>query len=335
MKLLVIGDMTWGTNSRSIMEAGRVDGHDVRTIDIGFATAPRPGSSIWRSLRTTQMVPQAANNSLRTDLRALTNGWHPDVLLAVKTVMFDQSVILGTSAGLHVHLSFDDVSNPDNISVDYLLSERNWNAIITTKRHNVKELEARGVRSPIAIAAAFDPVLHFRNVSPTNRVFDVGFIGAARPDRIDLPKVLSTRFPGRAAVFGPRWRRHYPVHLLDIKLRHAVYGNEYALASNSMRAGLVLLNSENRDTHTNRTFEVPATGQLVVAPRTRDHASLFDDGRDAILFDSLVDGLDRLAFALKAESRWAEMADRGHRVITTGGNTYVDRFREILGVLRG
>jgi spore maturation protein CgeB len=112
----------------------------------------------------------------------------------------------------------------------------------------------------------------------------------------------------------------------------AVYGAQYSAAIAQVGANLVLLNSDNRDTHTCRTFEVPAAGGLFVGERTAEHAELLDDTTECFLFSGtgeLHDILDRCA---AEPDKVAAVAAAGHRRVVADGHRYVDRAREIVAL---
>lgn len=328
MKVLVVGDMRSGSNSKSVAEGHRAVGHEVREIDTSWIFS---GSRhlIQRLLVSKYRLSTAASNRrLERDISAISGGWVPDVVLAIKTIYFKQELILGIPARYHVHLSFDDVSNPHNVSAAYLRSEPHWDLVLTTKRHNVSEISARG-GCPAFVWAAYDPRYHRAIVPFAHRKYDAGFIGAARPDRADLPQKLAQMFSGRAIVAGPRWDRFYRRPVQGVEMRGAVMGDEYTKVANSIRMGLVLLNSENRDQHTNRSLEVPLAGQLVLAQDTQEHRELFTEGESALFFTDLDDALGKLDEMMSHQTRASQIASRGHDLIRSGRFTYADRALEL------
>lgn len=330
MKVLIVGDMNLGTNSRSLADGFKANGHETRCIDTSVSTAPPKGSPLWWSLRNFGHVTSSENNRVRQELSAATDAFHPDMMLAIKTVAYDQGIFLEAIIPKKLHLSFDDVSNPDNTSPNYLRRENEWDLIITTKRHNIQELCARGAQDVLFMWGAYDPQIH-RNVVPLHeRKYDIGFIGAARPDRAELPRQFARHAPTAGAIFGPRWRRHYPFGVRGVTVRGSAAGSSYAAAANSFRIGLVLLNSDNRDQHTMRTFETPASGQAILAERTDEHMELFEENESAIFFAGLDEAWEKLRWLLSNRALLGRIASAGHRITTEGRHTYRDRAQEIL-----
>lgn len=302
----------------------------MRTVDTAFAAAPRVGSPLWMSKRWSRRVTKGADQKLFAALREAQNGFVPDLLIAIKTVMFDQEMLLNTKARASLHVSFDDVSNADNITPSYLASEQYWDAVVTTKRHNVPELYARGAQRVIEIKGAYDPGFHRITVPFRARSYTAGFIGAARPDRIHLPPALAKAFPESSAIFGPRWERKYPNGVPGTNIFPPVSVREFTTAANSIKMGILLLNSENRDTHTMRSYETPACGQLILGQRTSEHSEMFEDGKEAVFFDDWDDLWIRATGTAKSASEMEKIAAAGHQRLVSGNNTYMHRAQEIL-----
>lgn len=327
MRVLVVGNLSIGSNARSLAE-GFGQHHEVRMVDTSAWTHPRRFQRDWVLKRYASSLSSKSNSQCIAAIREATTGWKCDVAVFFKTILFEQDALLSVKATRRVHYSPDDVSNPENLSKQYLDAELEWDAVVTTKRHNVPELTSRGVQNPIFVMSAFDPDIHYAKVE--QKRFTAGFIGAMRPDRNDLPRLLSHTMRGRYVVAGPKWRRKYPLDIPRVEILPPVMGTAFSDLSAKMHAGLVLLNSANRDTHTCRTFEVPATGVLGIMQRTAEHETLFDEG-SAVFVDSLRDEVPTVLERVEAEPRWAAaIAEKGHRVVTTGGHTYAHRASEIL-----
>ncbi|SHU37517.1 Uncharacterized protein conserved in bacteria [Mycobacteroides abscessus subsp. abscessus] len=114
----------------------------------------------------------------------------------------------------------------------------------------------------------------------------------------------------------------------------AVYGDHFATAVASVTANLVLLNSDNRDTHTCRTFEIPACGGLFVGERTDEHSELLDEGTECLLFSDEAELREVLHWCARHPAQAAKIAEAGHARVTQDAHRYVDRAREIIDELQ-
>ena len=112
-----------------------------------------------------------------------------------------------------------------------------------------------------------------------------------------------------------------------------MYGEQVSVAVASVTANLVLLNSDNRDTHTCRTFEVPAAGGLFVGERTGEHEALLDEGLECLPFSDDDELHEHLRCCDERPDLARKVAELGHRRIVRGGHRYVDRAKEIIATI--
>ncbi|MBH0774746.1 CgeB family protein [Nocardia bovistercoris] len=333
MKILFVGDDWLGSNARSLAEGFRARGHEIMVIDSTPATLPPRLSPSWAYAKSHERRAPWTVEHVHTRLERAAAELRPDLVFAFKSVHLDQRRLLDIPAALHVHYSPDDVSNPVNTTPSYLATESEWDLVVTTKRHNVRELLDRGARNALFVRSAYDPAWHHPSARRTSRQYLVGFIGACRPDRRDGMVSLARTYGAQLLVRGPGWRRVRQLRTTRAEIGGAVYGEDFSIAVASVTANLVLLNSDNRDTHTCRTFEVPAAGGLFVGERTDEHAELLSDGAEAYLFSSRDELDDILERCVAFPDEVAKVAAAGHRRIVEGGHSYADRAEEILRAL--
>ncbi|MCM6772172.1 glycosyltransferase [Nocardia sp. CDC159] len=330
MRILFVGDDWLGSNARSLADGFRQAGHEVVVVDTTAVTLPARLSPPWLYAKASGRRAPWSVAAVHERIDALAAEFAPDLLFAFKAVHLDQQRLLSVPAALRVHYSPDDVANPENISADYLAHESRWDLIVTTKRHNVAELRQRGAAAVTFVASAYDPAWHHPAARRGGQRFLVGFIGARRPDRRTLMIELSREYGGRFAVYGPGWRRIPALRRSRAVVRGPVYGQQFSIAVAAVTANLVLLNSANRDTHTCRSFEIPAAGGLFVGERTDEHAALLDEGTECLLFSSTAELRDILNRCDRDPDAAAKIAEAGYRRIVAGGHRYVDRAREII-----
>jgi spore maturation protein CgeB len=266
-------------------------------------------------------------------VKAAVEGWVPDLLFCFKTVRLDQGMLGDVPTSWRLHYSPDDVSNAANVTESYLTHESMWDLIVTTKRHNVEEITSRSGGSAMFVWSAYDHHWHHRMASLSLDRFAVGFIGNARPDRLTLLETVGRHYGRKMLLAGPGWNRHLRFRRHPVTLRSAMYGECLSVGISSVEANLVLLNSDNRDRHTCRSFEVPAAGGLVVAERTDEHLELLDEGTEALYFESEEELLWRLQQVQSDPDRAAAMRLAGWQRITGDRNTYTDRAHEILAAI--
>ncbi|MBU9762712.1 glycosyltransferase [Mycobacterium sp. TNTM28] len=333
MKILYVGDDWIGSNARSLADGFRQAGHDVVVIDTTAVTLPTRFSPSWLYAKTKQRRAPWPREQVHHQIEDAARAFKPDMLFTYKGVHLDQERLLGVPAPVRVHYSPDDVGNPYNTTPEYLAHEAQWDLVVTTKRHNVPELTARGARRVKFVRSAYDPAWHRPCAKRGAQQYLVGFIGARRPDRAGLITRLAKEHGDKLLVHGPGWRRIPALQAGHATVGGAIYGDRFAAAVASVTANLVLLNSDNRDTHTCRTFEIPATGGLFVGERTDEHAELLTEGSECLLFSDEEELRDILQHCARHPDRAEQIAAAGHRRITTEAHRYVDRAREMVDEL--
>ena len=333
MKVLFVGNDWIGSNARSMADGFRAAGHDVVVVDSTPVTLPARLSPAWVWSKVAARRAPWDVDAVHRRIDRAAAVLRPDLLFAFNAADLDQPRLLSTPARLRVHYSPDDVSNAVNTSPAYLEHEHAWDMIVTTKRHNVPELLARGARAVEFVLSAYDPAWHRPVARRDPREYLVGFIGTCRPDRRASTTALARRYGEDMLVRGPGWWRVPELHRTGATVGGPVYGEHFSAVVAQVAANLVLLNSDNRDTHTCRSFEVPAAGGLVVGERTAEHAELLEDGTECFLFSSPTELHEVLRRCAEHPGEAREVAVRGHRRITGGGHAYVDRAREIVSAL--
>ena len=109
-----------------------------------------------------------------------------------------------------------------------------------------------------------------------------------------------------------------------------VYGDDYARALTGARIGLGFLRTVCPDQHTTRTFEIPACGSLLLADRTDEHQSFFEEGVEAEFFGSEDELVDKLMFYGRDESARARLAAAGLDRCRRSGYAYTQRLAAAL-----
>lgn len=85
-------------------------------------------------------------------------------------------------------------------------------------------------------------------------------------------------------VYGHGWNSF--VNHSNCHCFHAVYGLEFWKVLKKYRVQLNLMRIHNPDSHNMRSFEIPAVGGIMVAPRTPEHLSFFIDREEALFFST-------------------------------------------------
>jgi spore maturation protein CgeB len=93
-------------------------------------------------------------------------------------------------------------------------------------------------------------------------------------------------------VYGAHWNK-YIKSCEGVRIHKQVLGLEYFKTLRRYRVQLNFLRPHNKNSHNMRSFEVPAAGGIMLAPRTDEHVSFFSENQEACYFDSLGEAANR------------------------------------------
>lgn len=326
MKILFVGALWTGSNALSLANGFAENGHRVVGVDTRSVNFPRRFSPAWFHKRLSGNGPISR---LHHKIARTCESFAPDLLVCFKTVGMRQDELLSLPIPVKIHYSPDDASNPVNITPEYLKYEQHWDLVVTTKSFNVQELLARGARNVQFVWSAYDPAWHHRTAGLSNTRYRLGFIGRNRPDRAPVLRNLGRQY-GSSMIVGGGSELGRGMKSTSVTRCGSIYGEALSELIGRIDTNLVFLNSDNRDLHTCRSFEVPAAGGLVLGQRTPEHAMIFAEDHEALFFDSdeeLYDKLDWIDHNGQAARR---IAEAGHRAVVSGLNSYANRAEEIL-----
>lgn len=328
LKMLFVGDDWYGSNATSLRNGFIQQGVDVTTVntfDVGSARASS-FRRVFNKISRSAYEDLARTKVSRSISAALNSPVDFDVLFVFKGD-YVEAEILERFDGIKIHYHPDDSANPDNTSKYYRSAEDNYDVHVTTKLHNIQELEGRSKAPVVFVKCAFDPAWHFPQSFATES--RVGLIGTRRPDRVDFIVECARTTSQKMLIAGSGWGRDRTLRRLA-EVSGPKFGLDFSKYAAKAPIQLGVLNSANRDTHTCRTFEVPAAGALFIGERTAEHEDIFSAPNSALLYGSPEEALEMIAFA-ESNSAFVDRARRrGYELITSGCNTYADRAGEIL-----
>lgn len=204
----------------------------------------------------------------------------------------------------------------------FLRALPNYDLAVTVSRPGVhQQMLTLGARAPLVVTHCADEVIHQPSVifDPKWQA-DVAFVGTWMPGRGAFLAQLAAAGI-KLAIYGPRWQKSRCFNQLSPYLRGGyLEGADYAAAIASARIALVLLNDANNDTHTSRSIEVPALGTLLCAPRTEKHQSLYQEGLEALFYETLADCAQLCRKALSQPDRLFVMAQAGRKRAKVNGH---------------
>jgi spore maturation protein CgeB len=159
---------------------------------------------------------------------------------------------------------------------------------LTTNRHNVIELRRRGLQA-IRAGMGYDGELPELAARAKTRFHGVVFIGHWEPHTETY--VVALRRAGiPVRVWGGGWKHARSSELREVS---SLPQQDYVPTLAGAAIALCSLSRINRNESTGRTFEIPAVGTCLLAERTDEHAFLYRDERDALLFTGTEELIDK------------------------------------------
>ena len=110
-------------------------------------------------------------------------------------------------------------------------------------------------------------------------------------------------------------------------------GDDYARAVTNARITLCFLSKLYPDQTTQRTFEIPASGGFMLAERTKEHLSLFGEGREAGYFSGREELLQKIRHYLDHEGKRKRIAVAALRRCRRDGYRYDDRIQQAIDLV--
>lgn len=346
MKILFVGEIGPGQTSRMRMRAFQRLGHEVHGVRVSEPWW-RTGWASRQIQRRLQRGP-AIDAANRMALEAARE-FRPDLVWAEKQEFLRPETIaeLGRSAKL-AHFTPDPyftLTWKRTALMDEAMGL--FDVLVYCKTYEREHYEALG-KPLIYMPLGFCDEVHRPLPSDDPRWHcGIGFLGGWEPRREAMLHPLAAAgldlkvWGGYWDFLGDgRWtlRRHIilrqlaggePFRIHEDALLAAchqggeVYDDDYARALTGACIGLGFLRKVCGDQHTTRTFEIPACGSMLLADRTEEHQSFFEEGAEAEFFSSSEELTDKAVFYSRNDAARQKIAEGGYRRCINSRYAYI------------
>ncbi len=219
---------------------------------------------------------------------------------------------------LLVYYSPDDIVARHNLSWPVRFTFPQWDVFFTTKTINVAELSAMGVRNPVLVGNAFDPLMHrpmsAQEVGADFERFDVVFVGTVEEDRFRSLKLLADAGYSIAIYGNPASRRGRKWTAMTgdrIRIGKAAVGMDYARHMHHGKLAMCFLRKLNRDRITTRSIEIAGMGRPMIAEKTDEHDSHFVDGTEYLGFRNDAEMVEKVRLLMSDDALRSAIAGAG------------------------
>lgn len=345
IRTLVVGDDAPGGGgwcyARALERAGHQVTHQSDWVGLErYRTRP-----FWRAYRrVTAGVREADRRRHATALHAAAAVIKPHVVLVLGGLnTAGEDVRRYQQLGAWVaNISHDDFFSRYQLNTSRPQREAipAYDQILTTREVNVAEVRPRNPRVEF-FPFAYEPSIHRPVPVPPDETdrwgVDVVFVGTYAAQRAGLLERLVAAVPARYAVHGGSWHKLGRSSPLRPFVRSGpVLFDEQAKALGGAKIALGFLRKENRDDYTQRTFEIPACGGLLLAERTDRHRALYREGEEAEFFDP--DRPDELIGKVRSlladDSRRERIRRNGTAAVGRMPHTYDHRVARVVELYR-
>jgi len=171
----------------------------------------------------------------------------------------------------------------------------------------------------------------FSTASSINEVIKTCFVG--NPDKARVRFIMYLANTGiKIDIYGNDWSKF--IKHKNITVFSPVYKDELWFTLRKYRVQLNPLRVHNVDSHGMRSFEVPAIGGIMLAPRTTEHVQFFDEGKEAFFYDNVEDAVSKVHYLLSLPKEKSNMIREAARKRSLqSGYSYKDRTAEVLNIL--
>jgi spore maturation protein CgeB len=201
----------------------------------------------------------------------------------------------------------------------------------------VDQLQNSYNKQAYCIPFGYDSRLNTTSPGETNQFKDrFLFIGAFDKQRARYLYQLQS---DSLDIYGEqKWssRNVFRPYLKKAYKNSALYGNEYVNAITTSLGILNLIRQQNmkEDSHNMRTFEVPGYGGLLVSQRTTEQLEYFEEGKEAVFFDSVYELQEKMLYLSANTTVVNAMKQAAYNRSIRADYSYDQRSRQLLDCLK-
>lgn len=187
-----------------------------------------------------------------------------------------------------------------------------WDAVLIWSQDLANRLTKKGVKKTLFHSFCTDVQYHFPQKQP-KPIYDVAFIGNWDSSR-KREQYLKAICQYRLGIWGSDY---WITHCRETSLKSLCKGMcayaEIPKILGSAKIGLNILRPQNEMGHNIRTFEIPATGTLMLTERSQELLKLFEEDREAVYFSSPDELNQKVEYLLQNPNLIQSIAEAGYK----------------------
>ena len=332
--ILAIGFAKWrGSDARALAQSFRKLGHILIEVDAEDYVSWRWNSIASRVLRRIFMSLLVNEYNRAVVMQAQASTF--DFILVFKGMYLKESTMkILRLLGKPVYNFYPDVSYLDHgpflpRTLCY------YDIVFTTKTfHSKKERDAFRIKNMVFVRHGFDPEVHRPVQLSKNHIerygCDVSFVGCWSPEKEQLISyIIKNRNNIKLHVYGIGWKYASQrfKKTLGKNLKNGSFGDELAIIYNASKINLGLLSCAAGDPSvsdkiTARSFQIPASGSVMLHQDTAEVRSYFISDKEVVLFSGEEDLIAKIDSLLSNESFRESVRLGGYQRCTNDNYNY-------------
>lgn len=253
------------------------------------------------------------------------------VFVSAETLQFIKRV---SPCTLLIGYSPDNMVERHNQSQHFLDSLPYYDHYVTTKSYIVGELKRMGAKNVIFVNNAYEETFHHPyEISDEEKKRlggIVGFIGSWEKERFLSIKFLADHGIPVRVWGGGKWKEYIDkINNLTVEGK-GLFSEDYNKALSAFDISLCFLRKINNDQQTTRSIEIPACKSMLMAERTDEHMSLFEDGKEAIFFSSDAELLEKCTYYINHIEECHAISLAGYNRCIRSGYSNVEMIKGVL-----
>ncbi|BAZ47938.1 hypothetical protein NIES4103_05430 [Nostoc sp. NIES-4103] len=331
-KILIVGeDLEIGRTEEVYGRGFSALGCEVQHFSWREVTSSLSSGGLWNRVAwrlAWQLLAKSANSKLLEQ----ANQFQPDLTLVISPRLVHPDTVLALQQKGLAFVFYTD--NPVDAHHTHTNSwvKRGfplWDAAFIWSEELVRRLMKNGVKQAFFHPFCSDVEYHFPQ-RQTNPIYDVAFIGNWDGSR-KREQYLKAIADYRLGLWGSNY---WNTHCQEVSLKGLCQGmcsyQEIPQILGSAKMGLNILRPQNEDGHNIRTYEIPATGTLMLSERSQELLNLFVEDREAVYFSNPDELRQKVEYLLKNSDVMEVITEAGYQKALK--NRITDRVTEIAAI---
>ena len=336
MRLLYWGALSWGSQSLARMRALSKLADDCYAVTSDLVLGEYVYRSNWQRLQTRlAYAPLVAK--VRDLLLRECERYVPDIVWVNQGSLVSAEAlaeIRARTGAMLVHYTDDSLHAPGMLTRVFRKAIPVYEVLITTKERELPLYEQLGARRSISALHGLDPAIHrpmaLTPVEMGKHRCDVVLLGQAMASRAALVVAVANGTGAHIKVYGRGWAQALQKYHVSVNVDGWLFGDAYVRALRGAKVALGVLNESVGDQVTQRSFEIPACGVFMLAPRTAHLCSLFRESREAAYFSSPDELVAKVRHYLAHDDEREAIAAAGYQRVVSLGCYWEDRLKGVL-----